>query len=102
MPIVLLTIDLFLNPFRFHIRRISLIVLLAAGYGVINCLYTLMASNIYPPIDWVSFASYLLMFGAFSLSMVSYGFGNLLYRKWKYGRLPMKKVGLLEGESLVD
>ena len=67
-------------------------------YGVINCLYSLLATIIYPPIDWTSLLSYILMTVAYLLGVLMFFLGNLVFRKWKYPKIKRNSI-LLEVEE---
>lgn len=75
-----------LNHFSFHIRHVPIIIVFDILYLLINLGYSLAVKPIYPPIDWISYMSYLISFMAVFLSLLVHFIARLVHRKWKIHR----------------
>ena len=87
VPLLFLIIDLVYNVYKFSRQRYLIVLFTGTAYLFVNLLYSLVVRVIYDPIDWVSFFSYVLCFGAYALTFLMHCFGNFLFRRWKLRRI---------------
>jgi hypothetical protein len=81
--LVALLIDFISNSFSFPSQHVAIVMFVSLFYGMINLIYTLNVHNIYPPVTWRSFLSYLLCVGFIVMILFMHFLGRFVYNKWK-------------------
>jgi hypothetical protein len=84
---IILFLELPLNSYEFAPRQAIFILLTGIIYLTINVVYTLKVKIIYDVLNWKDLFSIIFAVSAFLLAFLMFGFGRLLFNKWKKGRV---------------
>lgn len=75
-PLVTLVLDMIYNSFSFPKQHFHAVIFFSVLYGIVNLSYSLTATIIYKPIDWVSILSYALLGAAVLMAFLMHWLGQ--------------------------
>ena len=102
-PLICLCLDMAYNTFSFPKRHFVILLLFSFSYLVINLSYSLAATVIYKPIDYVSVLSYVLLVAAVALTYGMHCLGRFVFEKYKKPRLDGRITeGLIESNKVMS
>ena len=90
----LLWLDNTVNHIQIFRKHFIFVIIIAICYGVVNCLYTLNVENIYPPITWVDYLSYVCGLILLVLLILHHYFAV-----WFFERIKKKKIEKLSEQE---
>ncbi len=86
-PLIALVLDILYNSFSFPKQHFHAVLFFSILYGIVNLAYSLTATIIYKPIDWVSILSYVLLIAAVLMAFFMHWLGRYMYNKWKRDKM---------------
>lgn len=95
-----LWLDNIFNQIKFFKEHFLFVIIFQLCYLAVNCPYTLMVDNIYPPINWVDIWSYLCCLVVIILLIIHHFLAIWFFEKVKKGKIEKKNEFNMKSEKI--